>query len=190
MFAELLERIAIVFARESIPYMVIGGQAVLAHGEPRLTKDIDITIGLDTDQLSFILKLSSELHLKPMTEKIDEFVHANAVLPLSDTRSGIRVDIIFSFMPYERDAIIRSKKFTIGKTQINFASVEDTILHKLFAGRPRDIEDVRGIIKLNRKIDTDYLNRWLQEFMNVTERNLIQEFNDLLNTYGNNKQIQ
>ena len=29
-----------------IPYMVIGGQAVLIYGEPRLTRDIDVTLGL------------------------------------------------------------------------------------------------------------------------------------------------
>lgn len=34
-----------------VPYMVIGGQAVLIYGEPRLTKDIDITLGVDVDGL-------------------------------------------------------------------------------------------------------------------------------------------
>lgn len=27
--------------------MIIGGQAVMVYGEPRLTKDIDITLGVD-----------------------------------------------------------------------------------------------------------------------------------------------
>ena len=27
--------------------MVIGGQAVLVHGQPRLTQDIDITLGVE-----------------------------------------------------------------------------------------------------------------------------------------------
>ncbi|GJL55165.1 MAG: hypothetical protein NPIRA02_22970 [Nitrospirales bacterium] len=30
--------------RRRIPYMVIGGQAVLVYGEPRLTRDIDVTL--------------------------------------------------------------------------------------------------------------------------------------------------
>jgi hypothetical protein len=31
--------------------MVIGGQAVLLHGESRLTRDIDITLGVDASRL-------------------------------------------------------------------------------------------------------------------------------------------
>lgn len=30
-----------------LPFMVIGGQAVLVHGQPRLTQDIDITLGVE-----------------------------------------------------------------------------------------------------------------------------------------------
>jgi hypothetical protein len=45
MFETLLERIALALEQAAVPYMVIGGQAVLLHGEPRLTKDIDVTLG-------------------------------------------------------------------------------------------------------------------------------------------------
>jgi len=31
--------------------MVIGGQAVFLYGEPRMTKDIDITLGMGIDGL-------------------------------------------------------------------------------------------------------------------------------------------
>ena len=40
MFERLLERIAVEFESRSIPYLIIGGQAVLVHGEPRLTQKI------------------------------------------------------------------------------------------------------------------------------------------------------
>lgn len=31
--------------------MIIGGQAVLLYGEPRLTRYIDITLGIDTEYI-------------------------------------------------------------------------------------------------------------------------------------------
>jgi hypothetical protein len=31
--------------------MIIGGQAVLLYGEPRLTRDIDITLGVSAEHL-------------------------------------------------------------------------------------------------------------------------------------------
>ena len=40
MFGNLLEKVALALDSERLPYMVIGGQAVLLHGEPRLTKDV------------------------------------------------------------------------------------------------------------------------------------------------------
>ena len=46
MFQALLARLALELEARSLPYMVIGGQAVLVHGEPRLTRDIDITLGV------------------------------------------------------------------------------------------------------------------------------------------------
>ena len=37
---------------------------------------------------------------------------------------------------------------------------EDLILHKLFAGRPRDLEDVSGIVLRQRgKLDWDYVKQ-------------------------------
>jgi len=41
MFEQLLSRIAAELKRAELPYMIIGGQAVLLHGQPRMTKDID-----------------------------------------------------------------------------------------------------------------------------------------------------
>lgn len=39
MFEAHLAKLAQALDREKIPYMLIGGQAVLVHGEPRLTFD-------------------------------------------------------------------------------------------------------------------------------------------------------
>jgi hypothetical protein len=48
---------------------------------------------------------------------------------------------------------------------------EDLILHKLFAGRPRDLEDVSGIVLRQRgKLDWDYVKQWAGEFKTVPGR--------------------
>jgi len=44
MFEKLLSKIGAGLANHGLPYMIIGGQAVLLYGEPRLTKDIDIDL--------------------------------------------------------------------------------------------------------------------------------------------------
>ena len=54
MFQSILKKIAKELNKFRIPYMVIGGQAVLLYGEPRLTKDIDITLGEGIESLEKI----------------------------------------------------------------------------------------------------------------------------------------
>lgn len=44
MFQALLQQIARGLDSRGIPYMLIGGQAVLLYGEPRLTRDVDVTL--------------------------------------------------------------------------------------------------------------------------------------------------
>jgi len=41
MIEKFIKRTAQCLDRQKIPYMIIGGQAVLLYGRPRLTRDID-----------------------------------------------------------------------------------------------------------------------------------------------------
>ena len=50
MIEKLIKKTARILDHQKIPYMIIGGQAVLIYGRPRLTRDIDITLGIDTDR--------------------------------------------------------------------------------------------------------------------------------------------
>ena len=70
MFENLLKRIAVELQTGSIPYMVIGGQAVLLYGEPRLTKDIDITLGVGIDRVADVVAVVERLALKILTSSI------------------------------------------------------------------------------------------------------------------------
>ncbi len=164
MFQRLLERLAKKLSRSNIPYMVIGGQAVLLYGEPRFTRDIDITLGRNIDAFDTIIKIARALNLTPLVRKEYEFVKKTLVLPLIEKKSGIRIDFIFSFSPYEKEAILRARKVKLGKTVINFASLEDVIIHKIISGRPRDIEDIKTILLKNKKYDIHYIKKWLKVF--------------------------
>ena len=60
--------------------MIIGEQAVLRYGEPRLTKDIDISLGIDIDRLDELLLIVEELFLTPLPEDVPSFVQKTIVL--------------------------------------------------------------------------------------------------------------
>ena len=162
MFQKLLKKIANELDAHNIPYMVIGGQAVLLYGEPRLTKDIDITLGVGVSKLNEINSIVEKLNLKILVDK--NFVQNTMVLLAIDEKTGIRIDFIFSFSLYEKQAIERATEVKFGNTIVKFASLEDLVIHKIIAGRAIDIEDVRSIILKNPDYDAKYIKRWLQEF--------------------------
>jgi hypothetical protein len=100
MFVELLRRLALALERASLPYMVFGGQAVLLYGEPRLTRDIDVTLGVDPNQPAPVLRVIEELQLRILVDDAEQFLRQTFVLPVLDTSSNIRIDFVFSLTEY------------------------------------------------------------------------------------------
>jgi predicted nucleotidyltransferase len=175
-FQKILKRVARELKRASIPYMVIGGQAVLLYGEPRLTRDIDITLGIGVSELARIKKVLPAMGLKVLVRKVQEFVARTMVLPTKDKESEIRVDFIFSFSPYERQAIGRARDIKVGRSQVKFASLEDVVIHKVVSARPRDLEDIKSILVKNPKYDSDYISGWLKEFDQSLDQKFLEAF--------------
>ncbi|HEX9895856.1 MAG TPA: nucleotidyl transferase AbiEii/AbiGii toxin family protein [Gemmatimonadales bacterium] len=167
----LLEGLTRGLESRRIPFMLIGGQAVLLHGQPRFTDDIDATLGVGPDQLSTVLEACSATGLEPLPPDLPAFVAETFVLPTRHAPSGLRVDLIFSTLPYEADAIRRAIRVRIGATDVPFATAEDLLIHKLFAGRPRDLEDAVGVIRRQGDaLDWAYVTRWISAFAEVPGR--------------------
>src|SRR5208282_3392066 len=74
MLERLLERIALALEECGISYMVIGGQAVLVYGVPRLTQDVDVTLGVGADRLGEILDLVKAQDWQVLVPEPEEFV--------------------------------------------------------------------------------------------------------------------
>jgi len=114
--------------------------------------------------LDRVKKITPIIGLKSLVQKEKEFVERNMVLPTIDKKSGIRVDFIFSFSPYERQAIGRARDIKLGNSIVRFASLEDVVIHKVIAGRARDFDDVKSILLRNPKYDLVYIKKWLKQF--------------------------
>jgi len=175
-FAGLLARLSRGLEGRGIPFMLIGGQAVLLHGEPRLTQDVDVTLGVDPSRLVDLLSLCEALDLTPLPGDTEAFVRETFVLPVMDEATGIRVDLIFSDTFYEATAIGRALRVRIEGQDVPIASAEDLILHKVFAGRGRDLEDVRGVLRRKaHELDWAYIEKWAREFAAVPGRETLPQ---------------
>lgn len=151
--------------------MLIGGQAVLLHGRPRLTDDIDVTLGVDPSRLPDVRAVCDGLSLQPLPDDVEKFVRQTFVLPVRHHDSALRVDFVFSSTPYERQAIARAIRITLAGVAVPFATAEDLIIHKLFAGRALDWEDALSVARRRAdKLDWPYVERWAREFAGVPGR--------------------
>lgn len=143
--------------------MVIGGYAVLYHAHARFTEDIDIVLGVDIDELDNVLKVVSDNFI-PSSENPEEFVKQTNVLPILEKESGIRIDLIFSFLPFERKAIEHSISTFVEDQSVNIIRADELIIYKLLAGRPRDMNDIRSIFNYQSdKLNIDKIEMHLNE---------------------------
>ena len=110
------------------------------------------------------IKAVARLSLAILVEDPEAFVRKTLGLPVIDEDSGIRIDFIFSFSRYEKEALDRATGVIIIGTPVNFASLEDVVIHKIIAGRPRDMEDIKSMILKNPDYDRGYIDKWLGEF--------------------------
>ncbi len=177
-FSALLARVGKTLEARGMPYMVIGGHAAILYGEPRLTRDIDITVGAGPDRLGDLLKVVREAGLVPASGA-EELALRNYVLPCSDPATQIDVDIILSVSAYEQEAMGRTRAVPIGEATVRFAAPEDVLIHKIVAGRPRDIEDARAILARSQQLDREYILKWLREFEHTLSSPLVKQFLDL-----------
>jgi predicted nucleotidyltransferase len=166
---EALASLARLLDQHQLDYMVIGGLANAVWGEPRATLDIDVTIAAETsDTLRVVTALENEFRV--LASDPASFVIETRVLPL-ESRSGVRVDLIFGLLPFEREAVARARTVQVAGGEIRFCTPEDLILLKIISRRERDLADVQGILQRRfRELDLDYLEPRIEELSTLLSR--------------------
>lgn len=155
--------------KHQIPYMIIGGLANAVWGEPRATLDIDVTISADTSDARRIATLL-EGDFRTLVSDPEAFVHDTRVLPLV-SRTGVRVDLIFGLLPFEREAVERARPVLVADREIRFCTPEDLILLKIISRREKDQADAQGIVRRRfSELDLGYLEPRIEELSDLLSR--------------------
>jgi hypothetical protein len=173
---QTLLKLARFFEKEGVSYMVIGGVANLFWGVPRTTLDVDITLQVEEDQIQALVKNLRKEKFRIRVPNVLGFVRKTKVLPLEDG-NGIRADLIFAKLTYEYEALQRAKNKSVQGRKIRISSPEDLIIHKIISDRPRDREDVRGIIqKLGRRLNRRFMDPLVRDLAHALVRPEIWKF--------------
>lgn len=163
------------FTEKNISYVIIGGIALQHWGEPRFTRDVDVTIliplGREKEYLETILTFFS-----PRINNAIEFALRNRVC-LVKSSEGYEIDISLGIPGYEEEVVRRGVDYNLGSGHIvRICSAEDLIIHKAIAGRPQDLADIEGIIiRQGKRLDVTYIRQWLGEFSQILEMEEIME---------------
>eukprot|EP00825_Cyclidium_porcatum_P046119 TRINITY_DN7178_c0_g1_i2.p2 TRINITY_DN7178_c0_g1~~TRINITY_DN7178_c0_g1_i2.p2 ORF type:complete len:182 (+),score=2.67 TRINITY_DN7178_c0_g1_i2:191-736(+) len=138
-----------------IEYMIFGGIANSIHGISRQTFDIDIKIALQVDALDAVLGDLATVGAILPDNPID-FVHDTSVLPVQI--EDVRVDLVFAWLPYEFDAITRSKRIHVLDCEARVCTPEDLIIQKCISERERDWMDIEGVVQtMKNDLDWDFI---------------------------------
>jgi len=126
-------------------FCFIGGLAVQHWGEPRLTRDVDLSLFTGFgDEKRFIDELLR--HYEGRIDDAEAFAVLNRVLLLRSSE-GIGIDIALAGLPFEEEVILRSKEIEmLPGRKIRICAPEDLIILKAFADRTTDWRDVESVI--------------------------------------------
>jgi hypothetical protein len=157
---ELLRALAPVLSARGRWYL-FGAQAVTVFGVPRLSADVDVTLKLEPEAPE---QLVTALRSAGFTPRVDdpEFVRRTRVLPFVHDATSMPVDIVLAGSGLEDEFVERARVVDVGGVAVPVISPEDLVIAKLLAGRPKDVEDVRGVVQAQGPgLDVDRIERIL-----------------------------
>jgi len=154
----MFERIFKGLSDEGVKYLVVGGVAVNLHGYLRGTGDLDILIFLDEKNLEKMTNAMRKLgYVERLPIKIQELQNEQYARKMMEERNLLA----FSYMPEGNSPLIvdviidgslrfnelfgRSVVKKLDGISVPIISVDDLIVFKKKAGRPKDIEDVKWL---------------------------------------------
>ena len=181
-FPEILQLVCNYLNRADIGYAIVGGVAVMYHGVPRTTVEIDIIFRIDDDEiLAFVDFLNSrgfEASADDLRIALNEKSHSTAFYG----NSLFRLDIQGVNSRFDEMILERAISVVFFNTTIRLGTAEDTLVNKILFQSEQDLRDALGILSRNReRLDFAYiestckmlniLDKW-ESFLNDSENKI------------------
>lgn len=152
----------------SIPYMLSGSFSSSFYGQPRATKDADIIIASEEEQLiAFIKSLGDDYYIN--YDAAREALKNNSMFNVIDIQNSWKADfIIRKNRPFSKEEFKRRQKVNIMGLDVWIVSPEDIILSKLEWAKNSEsgqqFLDAFGVATVQyESLDWDYLYKWAKE---------------------------
>ena len=164
------------FLREQWRFCIIGGIALLRWGEPRFTRDVDVTLlsGFGGED-EFVARILASGYRGRIADA-GGFAKRNRVL-LLESAGGIPIDVALGGLPFEALVVERASLYEFEPgCALRTCSAEDLMVQKLFAFRTRDVADVETVVLRQRgRLDWAYVEAQLQPLAELKGQREIME---------------
>ena len=142
-------------AKGRVRYLVVGGVAVVLHGVPRFTADLDLVLDLTSANVMAAMQVLGDLDYRPRAPvalldfadagKRREWIQQKSLTVLglwSPKHPATEIDLFVDEpLPFE-EALSRASHVDLGSNTVCVASIADLIQLKRMADRPQDHEDI------------------------------------------------
>ena len=150
-------------------------------GRPRLTQDVDALVLLPEGEWAKALSSANNHGIVPRIEDPLGFARRSRMLLLTHTSSNINIDIALGGLSFEMEAVDRSQTHEMNGFRLRLPTVEDLLIMKAFAHRPKDMEDIKGLLDANPGADLGIVRQWVREFATAMAMpDLLEDFEKIV----------
>jgi hypothetical protein len=144
-----LASIADIFDGLGVEWTLVGALAANRYrATPRFTTDVDTMAIHHPDLVPLLARAGYSVEVVADEGEPAHLIRCH--------RGAESIDILVPVIAYQLEALHRAVDHVL--------TVEDVIIHKLIAWRPRDRDDIRSILEAGVGLDRGYLDRWIAEW--------------------------
>ena len=179
--ADLLADLARGLGALGVRWFLFGAQAAILHGSARLSADVDVTVDMGARASRELVDALSREGFELRVTDAAGFVEATRVMPLVHRASRMPLDLVLAGPGLEEQFFARATERLVGDARVPVVSAEDLVAMKILAGRPRDVEDVAGIVRARRDLDVESIRGTLRLLERALDRaDLVVELERIL----------
>ena len=168
---ELLAALAKVLRARKVRWYLFGAQAAIVYGSPRMTMDVDVTVAVLPEAVRPLVDALLGAGFASRTDDLEAFFARSRVVPLVHVRTRMPLDLVVARDSLAMAFLDRARTVDLGRLKVPVISPEDLVIAKLFANRPRDLEDVRAVLEtLGATMDLRYVRSILGQLDEAEDR--------------------
>lgn len=186
--ADVVLRLGRIFERLDVPYAIGGAVAVSFWGVPRTTQDADCLVAVPAVAYQRLADALTAEGFMIDGAKAPEPVTVEALLQqvrddrfMTLVRRATSVELFVPVVPLQDSILERAVGRSFHGHTIRVTTPEDLILLKMAFHRHKDLQDIKGILHVQRgHLDIAYLRHWSARML---EDSAAGELDELIATY-------